>query len=105
MTINPKDTLDQTPQREEKKRNDSKSDGMDEKKRDGGDGKASFFDGSTRQPASHEQNQNAENWVELCARAAIEQDPKKLLELVSEINRLLDVRKNRLSQKEDDGKR
>jgi len=28
-------------------------------------------------------------WMELCERAAVEQDPKKLLALVTEINRLL----------------
>jgi hypothetical protein len=37
-----------------------------------------------------------EAWVNLCARAAIEKDPKRLLELVKEINRLLDVRRQRL---------
>jgi hypothetical protein len=35
----------------------------------------------------------------LCERAAVEQDPKKLLELVSEINRLFDARERRLSGK------
>jgi hypothetical protein len=29
-------------------------------------------------------------WQELCAKAAVEQDSDKLLELVTEINRLLD---------------
>jgi hypothetical protein len=28
-------------------------------------------------------------WMELCEQAAVEQDPKKLMELVTEINRLL----------------
>jgi hypothetical protein len=36
-------------------------------------------------------------WVALCAQAAVEQDPKKLLDLVREINRLLEARKKRLS--------
>jgi hypothetical protein len=40
----------------------------------------------------------AEAWVALCAQAAVEQDPKRLLDLVSEINRLLDARKKRLAQ-------
>lgn len=40
---------------------------------------------------------NAEGWVALCAQAAVEKDPKKLLELVSEINRLLDARRKRLA--------
>lgn len=39
-----------------------------------------------------------ETWIALCAQAAVEQDPKRLLELMSEINRLLDVRKKRLAQ-------
>jgi hypothetical protein len=30
-----------------------------------------------------------ERWRELCAQAAVEQDPKKLLALVTEITRLL----------------
>jgi len=38
-----------------------------------------------------------ETWVALCAQAAVEQDPKRLLALVSEINRLLDARKKRLT--------
>ena len=32
---------------------------------------------------------NEERWRELCARAAVEQDPQKLMELVEEITRLL----------------
>jgi len=40
-----------------------------------------------------------EKWMALCAQAAVEQDPKKLLELVSEINRLLDTRRKRLLDK------
>jgi len=39
----------------------------------------------------------SETWVALCAQAAIEQDPKRLLDLVSKINRLLDARKKRLA--------
>lgn len=35
-------------------------------------------------------------WQELCARAAVEQDPQKLLELVREINRLLEEKQKRL---------
>lgn len=31
-----------------------------------------------------------QRWRELCAQAAVEQDPQKLLKLVTEINRLLD---------------
>jgi hypothetical protein len=32
---------------------------------------------------------NEERWRELCARAAVEQDSQKLMELVQEISRLL----------------
>jgi|HubBroStandDraft_2_1064218.scaffolds.fasta_scaffold3342597_1 hypothetical protein len=37
-----------------------------------------------------------ERWMELCARAAVEQDPQKLMELVSEINDLLEEKERRL---------
>ena len=36
------------------------------------------------------------HWTELCELAANEQDPKKLLELVAEINRLLGAKEERL---------
>ena len=36
-----------------------------------------------------------ERWIELCKQAEIEQDPKKLMELVTEINRLLQEEENR----------
>jgi hypothetical protein len=49
--------------------------------------------------ALHEKVQSGESWMALCERAAVEQDPKKLLELVSEINRLFDAREKRLSRK------
>jgi hypothetical protein len=49
--------------------------------------------GSAVSPNKH---QTAESWVALCAQAAVEQDPKRLLELVKEINRLLDARRQRL---------
>ena len=32
-------------------------------------------------------------WMELCEQAAVEQDPAKLLKLVTEINRLLEEEK------------
>jgi hypothetical protein len=44
---------------------------------------------------------NEERWRQLCAQAAVEQDPKKLLELVKEINRLLEIKheqRDRLEQ-------
>lgn len=39
-------------------------------------------------------------WQELCEQAANEQDPKKLLELVREINDLLSAKQNRLNATE-----
>lgn len=42
--------------------------------------------------------QNAERWKELCELASKEQDPRKLTELVKEINRLLAEKQNRLNQ-------
>ncbi len=36
-----------------------------------------------------------ERWRELCAKAAVEQDPQKLMELVKEISRLLDEKQSR----------
>jgi len=35
---------------------------------------------------------NNERWRELCAQAALEQDPQKLMKLVREISRLLSLR-------------
>jgi hypothetical protein len=40
--------------------------------------------------------QNTEKWMELCALAAKEQDPQKLMELTQEILRLLDEKEARL---------
>ena len=39
---------------------------------------------------------NKERWMELCEKAAVEQDPERLLELVQEINRLLEEKEQRL---------
>ena len=36
-----------------------------------------------------------ERWRQLCAKAAVEQDPQKLMELVKEISRLLDEKQSR----------
>jgi hypothetical protein len=44
---------------------------------------------------------NEERWRELCALAAVEQDPKKLMELVREITRLLELRDARPSRETD----
>ncbi|HLO31410.1 MAG TPA: hypothetical protein VK249_19825 [Anaerolineales bacterium] len=40
--------------------------------------------------------ENREEWMELCALAAKEQDPKKLLALTQEIARLLEEKDQRL---------
>jgi hypothetical protein len=42
---------------------------------------------------------NKERWLELCEQAAVEQDPKKLIALVTEINRLLDEKRRRLQRR------
>jgi hypothetical protein len=47
--------------------------------------------------APHSPAASGESWVALCAQAAVEQDPKRLLVLVKEINRLLDARRQRLT--------
>ncbi len=44
--------------------------------------------------------QNAEGWRGLCEQAAIEQDPLKLMQLVSEINRMLLEKEERLQRRE-----
>ena len=49
----------------------------------------------------HQKSPSTESWVELCAQAAVEQDPKRLLELVKQINRLLDARRRRLYSEGD----
>ena len=47
--------------------------------------------------------ENEERWKQLCAQAAQEQDPLKLQDLVQEINRLLEAKRNRLGQTLSDG--
>jgi hypothetical protein len=42
------------------------------------------------------QGNNAERWQTLCAQAAVEQDPQKLIQLLAEITHLLDEKKDRL---------
>ena len=39
-----------------------------------------------------------QTWQELCARAATEQEPEKLIELVRQINRLLEKKQAGLKQ-------
>jgi hypothetical protein len=51
------------------------------------------------------QGQNAERWRELCAHAAVEQDPIKLLQLVSEINQMLLEKEERLQRGEQETKK
>jgi hypothetical protein len=47
-----------------------------------------------------------EHWEELCRRASVEQDPKRLLQLITEINRLLTERQSQMGQvpKPEEGK-
>lgn len=40
--------------------------------------------------------QKKEIWMQLCERAATEQDPDKLMDLIKEINRLLEEKERRL---------
>ena len=42
------------------------------------------------------EGEKKERWMELCAQAAVEQDPAKLMELVREINSLLEEKERRL---------
>jgi hypothetical protein len=44
--------------------------------------------------------ENTERWKELCAQAAVEQNPKRLGELVHEINELLSKKGKRLESKD-----
>lgn len=43
------------------------------------------------------QGEQKERWMQLCALAAIEQEPAKLIALVKEINRLLEQKERRLA--------
>lgn len=43
------------------------------------------------------QGKTRERWQELCEQAANEKDPRKMLELVEEINRLLGIKYDRIS--------
>jgi len=42
------------------------------------------------------QGEKKERWMQLCAQAAVEQDPDKLTELVNQINELLEEKERRL---------
>jgi len=43
--------------------------------------------------------QNEERWREVCKQVAVEEDPKKLVELTTEIYRLLEEKRRRLQRK------
>lgn len=49
------------------------------------------------------QGTQQERWQELCAQAAKEQDPQKLMVLVEEINRLLAEKQERLDKRKSTG--
>jgi hypothetical protein len=42
-----------------------------------------------------------ERWLVLCEQAAVEQEPARLLALVTEINRLLEEKEERVRQKSE----
>jgi len=42
---------------------------------------------------------NKVRWLDLCEQAAVEQDAKRLIALITEINRLLDEKRKRLQRK------
>ena len=42
--------------------------------------------------------ENEERWKELCALAILEKDPSKLVALTKEINRLLELKEQRLNK-------
>jgi len=44
------------------------------------------------------QDEKKEHWMELCAQAAVEQDPEKLHALVEEIDHQLQEKEDRLKQ-------
>jgi len=44
--------------------------------------------------------QNEERWREVCEQVAVEQDPKKLVEITTEIYRLLDEKRRRLQRRD-----
>jgi hypothetical protein len=44
------------------------------------------------------QGKAKERWIELCEQAAVEQDSKKLMKLIQEIDRLLREKQERLDK-------
>jgi hypothetical protein len=51
------------------------------------------------------QHEKKEHWMTLCQRAAVEQDPERLLHLIAEITRMLDEKEDRLRREQSDGTR
>lgn len=51
------------------------------------------------------QGEKRERWLELCELAAKEQDSKKLLELIREINQILEEKEERLKTQRQDPSR
>jgi hypothetical protein len=47
----------------------------------------------------------AERWRELCEQAAVEQDPVKLMQLVSEINQMLLEKEERLQRRQQQARK
>jgi predicted nucleotidyltransferase len=45
------------------------------------------------------QSETKERWILLCEQAATEQDSRKMVELIQEINRLLEEKRSRLNKK------
>ena len=45
------------------------------------------------------QGKTKERWMELCEQAAVEQDPDTMLKLMTEINRLLFEKEERVKQR------
>jgi len=46
--------------------------------------------------------ENTERWMQLARLAAVEKDPKKLVELVREINDLLEKKQKRLAHQSEE---
>ena len=47
------------------------------------------------------QGEIRERWFDLCAQAAVVEDPDRLIELIREIDRLLGEKENRLRQQQN----
>ena len=50
------------------------------------------------------QSETKERWILLCEQASTEQDSKKMVELIQEINYLLEEKRSRVKKKEVDGR-